>query len=177
MSQTMNLDIQIKDIALAGKCCEKMGLETRMVVTSMVVYDPQQHLGFYIHQNGMISFDDMHAHSIQPLAYRLKAHYGAEKAKQEARAAGYSVVEGEEKGHLVLMVSKWDNDTGRVTLRFSLESGECKVEASGFKGRSCEDTMKIFRDTLGKVTDFENKAEWYEQNVSINAPINSNLCG
>ncbi len=64
-----------------------------------------------------------------------------------------------------------------IILKFSLTSGEAKVEAKGFKGSSCADATRFLRDTLGEVSDFQRKSEWYEENLRLNGQVNSNLCG
>lgn len=64
-----------------------------------------------------------------------------------------------------------------IVLKFSLQTGEAKVEAHGFKGSSCQDATKFLRDTLGKCTDFQRKVEWYEENIERTGKVNSNLCG
>ena len=64
-----------------------------------------------------------------------------------------------------------------IVLKFSLTTGECKVEAKGFQGSSCQDATKFLSDTLGKVTDFQKKSEWYDMNLEKRGCLNSNLCG
>jgi len=64
-----------------------------------------------------------------------------------------------------------------IILKFDLKTGECKVEAQGFKGSSCQDATKFLKDTLGQCTDFQRKAEWYEKCLEHTGCLNSNLCG
>jgi len=64
-----------------------------------------------------------------------------------------------------------------IVLSFSTITGECEVEAVGFKGKSCEQATKFLKDTLGKMTDFKRKTEWYEENLKAHGYIKSNLCG
>lgn len=64
-----------------------------------------------------------------------------------------------------------------ITLEFSLVTGEVSIEAHGFKGKSCADATKFLTDTLGKCTDFQKKAEWYESSLKTIGYVNSNLCG
>jgi hypothetical protein len=64
-----------------------------------------------------------------------------------------------------------------IILKFSLQTGEAKIEAKGFKGSSCQDATKFLRDTLGQVSDFQKKSEWYEQNLESTGCLNTNLCG
>ncbi len=64
-----------------------------------------------------------------------------------------------------------------ITAKFSTTTGQVKVEAHGFKGGSCQEALKFLKDTLGKVTDFELKAEYYEVNLEQVGDIDTNLCG
>ncbi|MEM4721741.1 MAG: DUF2997 domain-containing protein [Candidatus Methanomethylicaceae archaeon] len=64
-----------------------------------------------------------------------------------------------------------------IVIKFSLNSGEAKVEARGFKGNSCADATKFLKDALGQCSDFQRKAEWYEKNIEGAGNLNSNLCG
>jgi len=64
-----------------------------------------------------------------------------------------------------------------IVLKFSLQTGEAKIEAQGFKGSSCQDATKFLRDTLGQVSDFQKKSEWFEENLEMAGCLNSNLCG
>lgn len=65
----------------------------------------------------------------------------------------------------------------KILMKFNLKTGQAKVEAEGFKGTSCVDATKFLKDTLGEVTDFQAKSEWYETNLELNGEINSDLCG
>lgn len=64
-----------------------------------------------------------------------------------------------------------------IVMKVSIDTGECKVEAKGFKGSKCKEAMDFLFATLGKMKDFKRKAEWYEQNLEQNGHIDSNLCG
>jgi hypothetical protein len=64
-----------------------------------------------------------------------------------------------------------------IILKFSVQTGECKIEAQGFKGSSCQDATKFLRDTLGQVSDFQRKSEWFEKNLESTGQVNTNLCG
>lgn len=64
-----------------------------------------------------------------------------------------------------------------IVLKFDLETGECVIEAKGFKGSSCAEATKFLKDTLGQCTDFQRKAEWFEKNVKTFGRVYSNLCG
>jgi hypothetical protein len=63
-----------------------------------------------------------------------------------------------------------------IIVKFSLKTGEVKVEASGFIGSSCAEATKFLKDTLGESSDFQRKASWYETNLQ-RGEIRSNLCG
>ncbi len=64
-----------------------------------------------------------------------------------------------------------------ITMKFRLKTGETLIEANGFKGQSCKDATKFLKDSLGECTDFQQKAEWYEENLQLNGAINTNYCG
>jgi len=64
-----------------------------------------------------------------------------------------------------------------IVLKFDPKSGECRVEAKGFHGNSCQEATKFLKDTLGEMTDFQKKAEWYEKNLELAGCLNSNWCG
>ena len=64
-----------------------------------------------------------------------------------------------------------------IILKFSPRTGDCKIEAMGFKGSSCQEATKFLKDTLGQCKDFQKKAEWYEKNLTQQGKVVSNLCG
>jgi hypothetical protein len=64
-----------------------------------------------------------------------------------------------------------------IKLTFDLNTGETQVEAVGFQGPACKKATEFLEKTLGKVTDFRRKSEWYETNLRLSGTINSNLCG
>ncbi|MCX7858417.1 MAG: DUF2997 domain-containing protein [Deltaproteobacteria bacterium] len=64
-----------------------------------------------------------------------------------------------------------------IVLKFDIKSGECRVDAKGFKGDSCVEATRFLKDCLGTCTDFQRKAEWYEKNLEILGRVHSNLCG
>jgi len=64
-----------------------------------------------------------------------------------------------------------------IVLKFDIKTGECKVQAEGFKGSSCQDATKFLKNTLGQVSDFQKKSDWFEENLEITGCFNSNLCG
>jgi len=65
----------------------------------------------------------------------------------------------------------------QIKMKFDLRTGEIKIDAVGFKGKSCEEATKFLKNTLGKMTDFERKSQWYEENLQETGTINSNFCG
>lgn len=47
---------------------------------------------------------------------------------------------------------------------FTIENGQVKIEATGFKGGSCEAATKAFEDILGgAITGKKRKSEFYQQ--------------
>jgi len=70
-----------------------------------------------------------------------------------------------------------ENKMKEIILKFDIKTGECKIEAQGFKGSSCQDATRFLKDTLGQVSDFQKKAEWFEKNLEVAGCLNSNLCG
>jgi hypothetical protein len=65
----------------------------------------------------------------------------------------------------------------KILMKFNLKTGQAKIEAEGFKGTSCSEATQFLKDTLGEVTDFSQKAEWYETNLELSGSIDSDLCG
>lgn len=64
-----------------------------------------------------------------------------------------------------------------IVLKFSLHTGEAKIEAKGFTGNSCAEATRFLKDVLGQCTDYQVKAEWYEENAEYTGCVVSNLCG
>lgn len=64
-----------------------------------------------------------------------------------------------------------------IVLKFSLATGDAKVEAKGFTGTSCAEATQFLKDTLGRCADYQIKAEWYEENINRSGCAVSNLCG
>ena len=62
-------------------------------------------------------------------------------------------------------------------MKFSLKTGETKIEAEGFTGPACEKATEFLKNTLGEVTDFQQKSEWFEENLELSGCINTDLCG
>lgn len=57
-----------------------------------------------------------------------------------------------------------------------VELGKVEIEASGFSGPSCTRATEFLR-SLGAVTDYERKAEYYEESIEISGAVNGRLCG
>ena len=55
-----------------------------------------------------------------------------------------------------------------IILEF-LEDGQIKMEGKGFQGKSCDETMAVFEQALGVVTDRQNKPEYFRAEVRGNA--------
>jgi hypothetical protein len=64
-----------------------------------------------------------------------------------------------------------------IIVKFSIVTGEVKVEAQGFTGSSCAEATKFLKDTLGESSDFQRKASWYESAIKSVCGVQSNLCG
>lgn len=64
-----------------------------------------------------------------------------------------------------------------IILTCDPDTGEIQIEAEGFSGKSCKEAMSFLEKTLGKMTDFKTKAEWYQINIGISGKIDSNICG
>lgn len=64
-----------------------------------------------------------------------------------------------------------------IIVKFSIATGEVKVEAKGFIGSSCAEATKFLKDTLGESSDFQRKSSWYECNLQHTGNVHSNLCG
>lgn len=64
-----------------------------------------------------------------------------------------------------------------ISIKLSLSTGEVKIEAQGFKGSACKDATAFLEKALGQATDFQRKAEWYEENLKKTGCCLSNLCG
>lgn len=69
------------------------------------------------------------------------------------------------------------NQQKKIVLTFNKDTGKAKVEAVGFQGAECVKATEFLKETLGKLTDFRRKSEWYTTNLKLNGTINSNLCG
>jgi transposase len=64
-----------------------------------------------------------------------------------------------------------------ITLVFDVKTGEARVEANGFQGQSCKDAAKFLEESLGTCKDFQQKAEWFQDNLETSGTLNTNYCG
>jgi len=64
----------------------------------------------------------------------------------------------------------------KIVLKFSLSTGETKIEAVGFKGKSCLKATEFLEKTLGETTDFQKKAEWFQDTLEQVGTITTDLC-
>jgi hypothetical protein len=63
-----------------------------------------------------------------------------------------------------------------IELTFDKKTGEVRIEALGFKGRSCAEAT-AFLKSLGETKEFQQKAEWFEDNLEACGSFNTNFCG
>lgn len=63
----------------------------------------------------------------------------------------------------------------KIVLKFDKITGEAKIEVMEAKGPACKNITKFLRDTLGDMTDFHTKAEYYE--IEEGKILLTNLCG
>lgn len=102
MSHTMNINIEIKDKAALLAACERLGLKVEEG-TFNLYSSTEEGIGVFlegwkypivIKKDGSVSYDNYNGSwgKIDELN-KLKAYYGLEKAKIEARKQGYSVYE------------------------------------------------------------------------------------
>ena len=64
-----------------------------------------------------------------------------------------------------------------IKVKFSRgELGKVEIEAVGFTGPSCTRATEFLR-SLGAVTDYAVKAEWYEASIECSGAVNGSLCG
>lgn len=64
-----------------------------------------------------------------------------------------------------------------IILKFDLRTGQAKIEAQGFKGSACTEATRFLKEALGNVTDYQNKAEYFELNLELTGSIYTDLCG
>lgn len=115
MSHTMNIQIELHDREALLAACERLGLKVEEGVFKLYssteegigVYLPNWKYPVVIKENGTIAYDNYNGQwgRIEELN-RLKAFYGLEKAKIEARKKGYSFYETTtpQTGELVLKI-------------------------------------------------------------------------
>lgn len=102
MSHTMNIEIEMHDRAAVLAACERLQFRTeegehRLCSSNeagLAVYLPEWLYPVVIKEDGSVAFDNHHGRwgSMDELN-KLKAYYGLEKAKAEARRKGYLVYE------------------------------------------------------------------------------------
>jgi hypothetical protein len=63
-----------------------------------------------------------------------------------------------------------------IEMKFDKKTGEVIIEALGFKGASCAEAT-AFLKSLGSTTAFNQKAEWFEENLESVGSCNTNYCG
>ena len=64
----------------------------------------------------------------------------------------------------------------QIKLTFDIRTGETRIRAEGFKGPNCK-TATEYLKSLGNVTDFTRKREWFETNLQLGGVLQTNLCG
>jgi hypothetical protein len=64
----------------------------------------------------------------------------------------------------------------KIELKIDKRTGEIRIEALGFKGKSCAEAT-AFLKSLGETKDFQQKAEWFEANFEACGSFNTNFCG
>jgi hypothetical protein len=62
------------------------------------------------------------------------------------------------------------------SIKLKFVNREVKIEAQGFHGSSCTAATEFLKNTLGEVTDFQEKQEYFEQDMELGG-INTDLCG
>lgn len=118
MSHTMNIEIEIHDRAALEAACQRLGLtlkdgKTRFYSTEedgLLVQLPGWRYPVCIKENGQVAYDNYNGQwgNLAELN-KLRAYYGLEKAKIEARKQGYSVYE------------TYNNRTQEIELRIRIE--------------------------------------------------------
>ena len=114
MSHTMNIETEMRDLAVLKATCKKLGLEIsngehglyNSTETGLAVKLPGWKYPAVVKADGKIAYDNYGGSwGKQSELGKLTAHYGIEKAKIEARKKGYSVIEGRNvKGDLTLKI-------------------------------------------------------------------------
>lgn len=118
MSHTMNIEIEMRDIDALAAACERIGIEM-LPYGEHKLFSSSRETGIgimlsgwsypvVVKDNGMVAFDNFKGRwGDEAKLNELKAYYGLEKAKIEARRAGHSVYESydEQTNDLVLRIS------------------------------------------------------------------------
>jgi hypothetical protein len=118
MSHTMNIQLELHDKDALLAACQRLGLQVTegrhklysSTEEGLGVFLPGWKYPVVIKQDGSVAYDDYNGRwgNINELN-KLKAYYGLEKAKAEARKKGYSVYE------------TYNNHTQELELRIRME--------------------------------------------------------
>lgn len=114
MSETFNVDLELRDKAALAAACSRLGLSVASGVHNLYRDKGLQGLGVslqgwrfpaIVKADGTVAYDNYHGRwgDIKELN-KLKAYYGLEKAKIEARKKGLSVYESVQDNKLVLKI-------------------------------------------------------------------------
>jgi hypothetical protein len=102
MSHTMNISIELHDRAALEAACQRLGLTMKegrhklysTIEEGIAISLPKWNYPIVVKSDGTVAYDNYNGNwgRIEELN-KLKAFYGLEKAKAEARKKGYSVYE------------------------------------------------------------------------------------
>ena len=117
MSSTFNVEIEMHDKQALEKACERLGIKIQEGSHKLYagtekgtgVFLPEWRYPVVIKESGTIAYDNYNGSwgKIEELN-KLKAFYGAEKAKIEARKKGYTCFE------------KWNEQTKEIEVRIQI---------------------------------------------------------
>lgn len=102
MSHTMNIRIELHDRAALEAACQRLGLQMvegthklyQTVEEGIAVFLPGWRYPVIVKNDGTIAYDNYNENwGKEKELNKLRAYYGVEKAKIEARRRGYSVYE------------------------------------------------------------------------------------
>ena len=120
MSHTMNIDVEIHDRTALFAACQRLNLRVEEGIhrlrssreAGLAVYLRGWLYPVIFREDGSLAYDNYHGRwgSMEELN-RLRAHYGLEKAKAEARLKGYAAYEG------------FNAETGELELRIQVGGG------------------------------------------------------
>jgi len=65
----------------------------------------------------------------------------------------------------------------KIVLIFGIKSGDTRIEAQGFKGKTCTDATKFLKDALGESSELKMKSEYYDNNLEEIGVLNTQACG